>query len=253
MIRKPPCFLVYYAPSNLVICLILNCTRSHVLSSWCIVRCVLPDSDVRTPCESILEIHIDADPAVLLLPVDGVLSWSRRRPAQSTSGSPPANMAGYHHLKISNVVSCYEDDPLAIEPVFFCHLCNRPFARKEHVSAHLASIHDNQRQFQCDLCSANFNLRYSLLRHQRRCFTARATRFACSYCPASYSTAAFLKRHLNRKHYGELTTPCREPLLYHLMQHNNQCLTPLFPCMQCPASFTKLFDLYLHVINNKKH
>jgi uncharacterized Zn-finger protein len=182
---------------------------------------------------------------LFLLPV-----FRRRRPAQSTSRPPPANMTG---LKISNVVSLQqeEEDPLAIKPSFLCPLCDKTFGRKEHVASHLKSIHANQRRFQCPLCSANFNLGHSLNRHQKRCFAPRSVRFPCSQCPASYATAPYLKRHIRRKHAREEKGPWQVPLMYQLIQHNDQWLTQYFPCRQCTISFTTLSDLYLHVINKK--
>ena len=55
------------------------------------------------------------------------------------------------------------------EKPFPCHICNRRFAQKGNLNAHLANVHSNHKQFICDICSKQFAQRKTLEKHQIKC------------------------------------------------------------------------------------
>lgn len=111
-------------------------------------------------------------------------------------------------------------------------------------------ITNDRRKFTCDICSKQFHLKGSLVRHQRVHSGERP--FICYICSKSFIDKKTLTRHI-RTHIGEKTFICdtcgkafleKKNLIQHLVSHSDE---QPFACDKCDKRFKARRDLNIHI------
>ena len=107
-----------------------------------------------------------------------------------------------------------------------CHLCGKIFGRKDHLKAHIKSVHEKIK-FMCELCSKECSYKSDLTKHIKNVHEKQkphvcpvcGKKFAhkstldthilthtgekphkCNFCEQSFSTSSSLKRHIKSIH-----------------------------------------------------
>ncbi|KAJ3102193.1 hypothetical protein HDU96_009721 [Phlyctochytrium bullatum] len=117
-------------------------------------------------------------------------SFSSTTSTTSSDGPPPPTTT------TTTAVVVVVDDPPRPGHLACPHPgCPRTFTRRSNLKSH-SVLHDPDRGFACDACSATFRRGHDLLRHVRaRHSNVRPHR--CVYCPAAFARADALKKHLD--------------------------------------------------------
>jgi hypothetical protein len=81
---------------------------------------------------------------------------------------------------------------------FVCATCNKSYARAPALAQHIATVHRQERPFQCAHCDKRFSNSSNCHRHERTHTGERP--FACSFCPKAFTQSSNLKVHVKAKH-----------------------------------------------------
>ena len=170
--------------------------------------------------------------------------------------------------------------PMKAAPVptksFICEICNKGFAKREHLTKH-TRIHKDTKRYTCEYCQKQFRDRYELVRHQRRHtgdFPFRCNDcdkgfmrherymthlrwhsgerpFQCTMCDKSFRDRSELNRH-SRRHTGDLPYKCntcmkgflrRERYITHVRIHTGE---KPFVCGVCSRGYRDKRELKKH-------
>lgn len=145
-----------------------------------------------------------------------------------------------------------------------CHICLERMEDFENFELHMKQ-HENEKPFGCEICGARFNLQINFERHLKK-HTQTDTLYKCRFCPKVFAnemsveqheklhevidptrthhchecgkvftTAGFLKKHIERFHLG-------------LMNYNKSPRVP-FECELCGKVLSCKATLYSHLKN----
>jgi len=89
-------------------------------------------------------------------------------------------------------------------PTLPCPECGKLFNSKWYVLRHVKTVHtpDDQKKFQCDLCSKGFMTKASFEGHMN--WHNNAKPFKCDWCPSSYQNQSNLMAHQKKHHSKEI-------------------------------------------------
>jgi len=89
-------------------------------------------------------------------------------------------------------------------PTFPCPECGKLFNSKWYVLRHVKTVHtpDDQKKFQCDLCSKGFMTKAAFEGHMN--WHNNLKPFKCDWCPSSYQNQSNLMAHQKKHHNKEL-------------------------------------------------
>ena len=79
-----------------------------------------------------------------------------------------------------------------------CDSCPRSFLYGATLNQHVATVHDNTRDFKCQLCNRAFGRDFHLRTHMK--VKHGESPFRCSTCSKTFSCESRLTRHLDKKH-----------------------------------------------------
>jgi len=202
--------------------------------------------------------------------------------AQATSPASIKSEAQGDALSQATAVIKNEVPPAAktstssINKSFICDICNKGFAKREHLTKH-TRIHKDTKRYTCDFCQKQFRDRYELVRHQRRHtgdFPFRCNDcskgfmrherymthlrwhsgerpFQCAMCEKSFRDRSELNRH-SRRHTGDLPYKCqtcgkgflrRERYITHMRIHTGE---KPFVCGVCSRGYRDKRELKKH-------
>lgn len=166
--------------------------------------------------------------------------------------------------------------PINSNKSHICEICNKAFAKREHLTKH-TRIHKDSKRYTCDFCQKQFRDRYELVRHQRRHtgdFPFRCNDcskgfmrherymthlrwhsgerpFQCNMCDKSFRDRSELNRH-SRRHTGDLPYKCatcskgflrRERYVTHVRIHTGE---KPFVCGVCSRGYRDKRELRKH-------
>lgn len=89
--------------------------------------------------------------------------------------------------------------------LFRCEICGREYDLKCHLSLHIRSVHLQERNFECNICSSRFFSKELLNRHV--VIHTGERKFRCEVCGKSYVRRKNLKEHL-RVHESFVCSVC---------------------------------------------
>lgn len=91
---------------------------------------------------------------------------------------------------------------LAVQIVFRCEFCNKPYTTQSNLTRHINSEHLNN-TFTCEICKREYNTSCSLTRHLREHNITAVTgsgSFRCTHCSKSFQHQQSLRRHELKQH-----------------------------------------------------
>lgn len=94
-----------------------------------------------------------------------------------------------------------------------------------------ATVNDEQRKFECDICHAVFNRRYNLGTHIKVHSPARVKDFSCQLCKKAFDRKHDLTRHVATVHNGERA----------------------YSCNKCTSTFSRKDALVRHQVQKHQH
>ena len=138
--------------------------------------------------------------------------------------------SGSHHQCQICGKSCHSRNKLlrhvSLHATHTCEECDRDFSRASQLRSHMVRCHSNERPYKCEYCFKGFvtqsELRSHLVTH------TGVSSHQCSTCSRVFSTAAGLRRHVQRMHE----------------------LVDRFVCTQCGQGFRVKRDLDNHVLRH---
>lgn len=88
---------------------------------------------------------------------------------------------------------------------FACHLCKRPFAKKQGLQRHLSNVHVNKKEYRCtrDMCKATFDEPCALKRHIIATHSTYKP-FKCPKCTRRFRQKSNLVRHMAKTTHTEI-------------------------------------------------
>ena len=84
---------------------------------------------------------------------------------------------------------------------FTCKLCFEWFPSDERLQSHIATSHDEQKEFKCKYCYKTFDWQSNYSRHMNK--HTNKKEFKCKICHYSFNIISNLKRHMVSVHKGE--------------------------------------------------
>ncbi|XP_077286460.1 uncharacterized protein LOC143911463 [Arctopsyche grandis] len=150
------------------------------------------------------------------------------------------------------------------ERPYSCSSCNRQFAQKSSMSAHITKIHLNkkfkgEKDYTCENCGKRFRTKNNLKVHSRT--HTGETPYGCSFCSKKFSQIGSMINH-ERRHTGEKPYVCKlcgkafvEPnhLKRHQAVHSEE---KPFVCKICAKGVKSRYALQQHAklhTNEKEH
>ena len=79
-----------------------------------------------------------------------------------------------------------------------CHVCRKPFSRRDSLRRHLREVHRREKTHQCSVCQRAFAQKATLEDHIRRLHTKNKA-FRCKACQATFTIKRDLKRHIAKR------------------------------------------------------
>lgn len=76
---------------------------------------------------------------------------------------------------------------------FVC-ACGSAFGQRSHLTAHISTVHNKERNYVCGICDFRFGTRSNLNSHISAVHY-RIKRFSCASCEASFAKSSNLKKH----------------------------------------------------------
>eukprot|EP00184_Porphyridium_aerugineum_P005506 CAMPEP_0184694472 /NCGR_PEP_ID=MMETSP0313-20130426/2418_1 /TAXON_ID=2792 /ORGANISM="Porphyridium aerugineum, Strain SAG 1380-2" /LENGTH=697 /DNA_ID=CAMNT_0027152767 /DNA_START=218 /DNA_END=2311 /DNA_ORIENTATION=- len=149
---------------------------------------------------------------------EAVFKEVRRDSAGSTASAAEVSGEG-HPFTVSGSAAGGIDKGLV------CEMCNKTFTNRFNQRRHMASIHSDNRPFECTCCGLRFKMKDHLTTHMRVSHdSSRRESFKCDQCSITFLTKSNLNRHIRQTHEtGEL-----------------------FECADCGKSFKTAFSLERH-------
>ncbi|KAI8441574.1 hypothetical protein MSG28_015156 [Choristoneura fumiferana] len=135
-----------------------------------------------------------------------------------------------------------------------CAHCGDSFAHAQKLHQHLKEVHGHELDFHCNVCDKRFASRGALSAHMLSHAAARA--HSCAVCGHACRTPAMLAEHA-RTHTGERPFPCdvcgvafrrSTAMRNHRLIHTG---VRAWPCARCPKRFRVRSDLNTH--RRRKH
>ncbi|CAG9802861.1 unnamed protein product [Chironomus riparius] len=178
----------------------------------------------------------------------------------------------YELEKIECIIETSDDEIIKSEAVSFyeneiqqpknhqgkdCYICGMSFSGMSGYYNHMRRVHFIGKQYYCDICGKNSNIKNDLLMHMRKHLSkASREKFSCSFCDTAVLSKTALTNHLKTFHSDVIEIhPCdysncdkhfttRTKLLQHRKSVHD---TGKFPCDYCEKHFTTKQYLQKHI------
>ena len=82
-----------------------------------------------------------------------------------------------------------------------CDICTQQFNTKYSLEGHMRSKHGIK--LKCERCGSMFAFRHSLKEHRERCNPTEVMTFQCTECQSQFTTQRALNSHKESKHEGK--------------------------------------------------
>ncbi len=147
---------------------------------------------------------------------------------------------------------------------FRCNICFAQFTRRTNLNIHISHIHnsDTARLYKCDLCTNSYTVKHQLKIHKVVVHEGKRP-YCCRTCNATFTCMSNMKRHEKSVHRSqERKFKCGQcsraylneaNLKRHFRTHTGQ---KDFVCMVCNAAFNTKSELKLHSLKHsgiKRH
>ena len=95
--------------------------------------------------------------------------------------------------------------------------CDKTYYDRRQLTTHIASIHDQLKEYACNLCSKRFNAKEGLTRHVKH-FHEKSKASICTLCNKTLSRASSLQYHIESAENTFRMTRCNrlDPLLWYV-------------------------------------
>ncbi|CAH1127422.1 unnamed protein product [Ceutorhynchus assimilis] len=139
-----------------------------------------------------------------------------------------------------------------IHKVNICEQCGHRFIRVSDMNLHKQSVHNDVRNFPCNICEKAFKTKPFLKRHMNIHINPR--RFCCDKCGERFNDSGTLKTHIRLKHVGTKDFICpicglafnlKPTLDKHVIRHSENRV-PSFFCEICKSPFQDKSSLKRH-------
>ena len=144
-----------------------------------------------------------------------------------------------------------DSNSVSLDPLT-CGLCNKKYAYKRSLKAHIQEVHEGVR-FTCDKCEQQYATQASLQRHI--CFIYDGASFACKQCDRKFTDKRNLGRHIRSAHKGRKFTcnQCKKEFtdqgnLKRHIQNAHEGVRK-FVCNHCDKNFTSQHNLNCHMLS----
>lgn len=130
-----------------------------------------------------------------------------------------------------------------------CNYCNKIYSNVSVLNRHMRTVHENIRDFSCNICEKSFTLKTHLIAHQAVHSTTRD--FKCEICSLAFKTEAALKVHQNahtatRDYVCDICGSNFTTITYLKIHMETHTTTRNFVCDKCNKSFKSLKYLRFH-------
>ena len=136
-----------------------------------------------------------------------------------------------------------------------CDYCGKSFSRC-HLKDHIATVHEKQRNYRCEICSKSYTQRSALHKHNRAIHenSTKSTTHPCKKCDKVYTSKGALYTHVKQFHENVKNHECdvchkgfffKSQLTLHIKfihEKNRE-----FQCDQCSSSYNEPGTLYHHL------
>ncbi|XP_044754138.1 zinc finger protein 431-like isoform X2 [Coccinella septempunctata] len=163
-------------------------------------------------------------------------------------------------ISVSDLRQHYKDNK---ESHLTCHVCLEKFNNLTKLDTHLKN-HDIEKPFGCEICGARFNFQINFERHLKK-HTQSETLYKCQFCPKVFSDEPSVEEHEklhevvedNRSHHctecGKLFTTAgflkKHVERFHLGLNFNKTQRVPFECELCGKVLSCKATLYSHMKN----
>ena len=117
----------------------------------------------------------------------------------------------FHHENIirtpSQKKSEAEPEIPSIAPPSKCNIFGKSFSRSRDIKIHMKTVHEGQKNYNCDSCDKSFTLGSNLKRHFRIVHEGQKD-YKCVSCEKSFITRSHFKRHFQSVHEGRKEFKC---------------------------------------------
>ncbi|CAD5121464.1 unnamed protein product [Dimorphilus gyrociliatus] len=110
------------------------------------------------------------------------------------------------HFKSENTLSRHKQEIHDQIRNWKCDICNSAFFNKYSLTHH-ALVHTGERKYSCNMCSKSFMRKGHLVAHKKAHLPSDKKEFKCSDCNAVYAYKSSLREHILR-HTGEKPHKC---------------------------------------------
>lgn len=141
-----------------------------------------------------------------------------------------------------------------VEKLHTCKVCGKVSRTRQQLEIHMVK-HTLIKDYICEICGASYRLRHHLVLHQKQIHENKRE-FKCNLCERTFNTVAFLNKHMiaHKKERKHICDTCgsgfkwRKNLVEHLKLHLD---TKNYTCEWCPKTFAQKSGLINHTKYHK--